>query len=113
MPLLAAGDDDDDLYESLARARKAAEKQQKQSATSLQDSLAERLASRRDQDEAQQAVQVPQSEGKHCPFPLSRSAWPALLLVAALHMQLNMHVAMSKNRLLDSHYQSCDASALP
>ena len=42
----------DDLYESLARARRAAEKQQKGAA----DPFAEQLASRREQDEVQQAM---------------------------------------------------------
>ena len=51
-----AGDDDEDLYASLARARKAAEKQMQAGTSSQQDSLAEQLASRRDQDEAQQAM---------------------------------------------------------
>lgn len=53
---IVAGEDDDDLYESLARARRAAEKQQKQGGANLQDTLAEQLASRRDQDEAHQAM---------------------------------------------------------
>lgn len=51
-----AGDDDEDLYASLARARKAAEKQMQAGTSTQQDSLAEQLASRRDQDEAQQAM---------------------------------------------------------
>ena len=53
---MAAGDADDDLYESLARARRAAEKQGKEAGARLQDTLAEQLAIRRDQDEAQQAA---------------------------------------------------------
>lgn len=52
---IVVGEDDDDLYEALARARRTAEKQQKQGAN-LQDTLAEQLASRRDQDEAHQAM---------------------------------------------------------
>ncbi len=56
-----SGEDDDDLYESLARARKAAEKQQK--GGSLQDPFAEQLASRREDDEAQLAMDTDKQKG--------------------------------------------------
>ena len=62
--LALAGDDDEDLYSSLARARKAAEKQMQAGRSSQQDSLAEQLASRRDQDEAQQALDTNRPAGK-------------------------------------------------
>ena len=70
-----AGEDDDDLYESLARARRAADKQQKQGATNLQDTLAEQLASRRDQDEAHQAMDTDRPSGS--PTSLCCLSWPA------------------------------------
>ena len=57
-----AGEDDDDLHESLARARRAAEKQQK----GLLDPFAEQLASRREQDEAQQAMDTDKAPGTAC-----------------------------------------------
>lgn len=60
--LVAAGDDDEDLYASLARARKAAEKQMQAGSSTQQDSLAEQLASRRDQDDAQQAMDTDQPD---------------------------------------------------
>ena len=85
-----AGDDDDDLYQSLARARKAAEKQQKLGGASLQDSLAEQLASRRDQDEAQQAVDVAQPAGTpHLAAALSASA---VLRLCAYMLSSMQHV---------------------
>lgn len=58
---VVSGEDDDDLYASLARARKAAEKPQKGS--SVQDPFAEQLASRRDQDEAEQAMDTDKPAG--------------------------------------------------
>lgn len=58
---VVSGEDDDDLYASLARARKAAEKPQKGS--SVQDPFAEQLASRRDQDEAEQATDTDKPAG--------------------------------------------------
>ncbi|DBA93483.1 TPA: hypothetical protein ACH3X3_013582 [Trebouxia sp. C0006] len=60
------GEDDDDLYESLARARKAAEKQQK--GGSLRDPFAEQLASRREDDEAQLAMDVDKQKGDGLEF---------------------------------------------
>lgn len=60
------GEDDDDLYASLARARKAAEKPQKGS--SVQDPFAEQLASRRDQDEAEQATDTDKPAGQGLEF---------------------------------------------
>lgn len=62
--LVLAGDDDEDLYASLARARKAAEKQMQAGTSSQHDSLAEQLASRRDQDDAQQAMETDKPAGK-------------------------------------------------
>ena len=61
--IFLAGEDDDDLYESLARARKAAEKQQKGAA----DPFAEQLASRREQEEAQQAMAPEPTAGQQLP----------------------------------------------
>ncbi|KAL3145439.1 hypothetical protein ABBQ38_001683 [Trebouxia sp. C0009 RCD-2024] len=62
------GEEDDDLYESLARARRAADKQQKQGVANLQDTLAEQLASRRDQDEAHQAMDTDRPAGQGLEF---------------------------------------------
>jgi hypothetical protein len=59
--ICCSGEDDDDLYESLARARKAADKQQK--GASLQDPFAEQLASRREDDEAQLAMDTDKPKG--------------------------------------------------
>ena len=56
-----SGEDDDDLYEALARARKAAEKQQR--GGNLQDPFAEQLASRREDDEAQLAMDTDKQKG--------------------------------------------------
>lgn len=65
---LLAGNDDEDLYESLARARKAAEKQMQGSASSQAESFAEQLASRREQDEAAQAMDTEKAASRllHC-----------------------------------------------
>ncbi len=63
---MTLGEDDNDLYESLARARKAAEKQQK--GANLQDPFAEQLASRRDNDEAQQAMDIDKPAGMQSCF---------------------------------------------
>ena len=68
-----AGEDDDDLYESLARARRAADKQQKQGGASIQDTMAEQLASRRDQDEAHQAMDT--DTDRPAGSCLARSIW--------------------------------------
>lgn len=97
------GEDDDDLYESLARARRAADKQQKQGVANLQDTLAEDLASRRDQDEAHQAMDIDRPAGSPDPrpHPCSQScpAQPAVCI--------NLRLQDSHRLLLFGEYSPC------
>ena len=81
-----SGEDDDDLYESLARARKAAEKQQR--GGNLQDPFAEQLASRREDDEAQLAMDVDKQKGLQPQSFCSSSLSQAEVATSALCRQL-------------------------
>ena len=81
-----SGEDDDDLYESLARARKAAEKQQK--GGSLQDPFAEQLASRREDDKAQLAMDVDKQKGLQPQSFCSSCLCQAEVAASALCVQL-------------------------
>ena len=100
---VVAGEDDDDLYEALARARRAAEKQKKQGGANLQDTLAEQLASRRDQDEAHQAMDTDrdQTAGRRLPHP----AW----LYHTLFAQPGAQLACSTIALIIIQAMPCSA----
>ena len=86
--LLWAGDDDEDLYASLARTRKAAEKQMQAGTATQQDSLAEQLASRRDQDDAQQAMDTENDT----PAGNANSKGRSLLVEATCMQQCQVHL---------------------